>query len=440
MEFLSNYWVVFLIIAAVFLFAPVLVAALFRTVVEPNEVHIIQYTKKTVSYGKDTPNGNVYYSFPSWMPVIGVNGVVLPVNVFDVDLSKYEAYDKDRLPFMVDIKAFFRIGDHGVAASRVASVDELKNQLEALVQGAIRTVLAGSTIEQIMQGRATFGDQFTKEVAEQLSSWGVVTVKNIELMDIRDSQGSNVIKNIMDKKKSYIEMESRLEVAKNHRVAELSEIDAKRDIEKSKQDSEKEVGLRRVDNQKTVGIAEQEALQGIREKQKETAEKDMAVKKVNEIRTAEIAKERRTIDAEASKVATVLNAEAELEKKEREAKAIQLEGAARADAEKQMQMAPVQAQIELAEKVGANKEYQEYMVRIETVKAQAEVGVAQAGALQAANIKVIATGGSVSDGLSKIGDLFSANGGTKVGALLEGLAQTEVGGDILTKFLGKKAE
>ena len=60
---------------------------------------------------------------------------------------------------------------------------------------------------------------FTDEVASQLKEWGVESVKNIELMDIRDLHGSEVIANIMKKKKSQIEMESRVTVAENTRKA-----------------------------------------------------------------------------------------------------------------------------------------------------------------------------------------------------------------------------
>jgi flotillin len=51
-----------------------------------------------------------------------------------------------------------------------------------------------------MEERSVYGQQFTDEVKDQLQEWGVVAVKNIELMDIRDSKDSNVIENIMDKK------------------------------------------------------------------------------------------------------------------------------------------------------------------------------------------------------------------------------------------------
>ena len=81
-------FVVLLIITALFL----------RRVVETNEVHIVQSAKATKSYGKDTPNGNTYYEWPSWVPVLGVTKIKLPVSVFDLELQAYEAYDVGRVP------------------------------------------------------------------------------------------------------------------------------------------------------------------------------------------------------------------------------------------------------------------------------------------------------------------------------------------------------
>ncbi|MEO6172524.1 MAG: SPFH domain-containing protein, partial [Arenimonas sp.] len=187
---------------AVVIFLTLFIALLLRRVVPTNEVHIIQSGKATVSYGKDHEAGNTYYEWPAWLPKIGIVKIVLPVSVFDGDLEAYEAYDKGRLPFVVDVKAFFRISDSNLAAQRVSSFDELRSQLHAILQGAVRTILASADIEEIMQGRSQFGEAFTREVETQLVNWGVSTVKNIELMDIRDSTGSHVIKNIMEKKKS----------------------------------------------------------------------------------------------------------------------------------------------------------------------------------------------------------------------------------------------
>lgn len=215
-----------------------------RRVVNTNEVHIVQSAKRTVSYGKDQEAGNTYYQWPSWLPRIGITVIVLPVSVFSLRLRDYEAYDSGRLPFVLDLEAFFRIDNSNIAAQRVANFNELNGQLTSILQGAARTILASKTIEEIMQGRAEFGDAFTKEVNEQLKAWGVTTVKNIELMDIRDSNGSKVIQNIMDKKKSEIERESRVVVAENKKAAENAEINAMREVDINRQLALQQVGIK----------------------------------------------------------------------------------------------------------------------------------------------------------------------------------------------------
>ena len=70
--------------AAVIVLLFILIPLLFRRVVATNEVHIVQTSKSTTSYGKDTTNGNSYYEFPSWIPIIGVTKIVLPVSIFSI--------------------------------------------------------------------------------------------------------------------------------------------------------------------------------------------------------------------------------------------------------------------------------------------------------------------------------------------------------------------
>lgn len=420
-----------------------------RRVVPTNQVHIVQRAKQTISYGKDTTNGNTYYEFPSWIPILGITKVVLPVSVFDLDLKSYEAYDIGRLPFVVDIKAFFRIDDSNMAAARVSSFVELKEQLLGIVQGAVRSILANSELEQIMSKRSVYGETFTKEVAEQLKAWGVVPVKNIELMDVRDSSGSQVIANIMAKKQSLIEKESRTEVARNRQQAEEAEIEASREVALKQQSAKQAVGEREAEADKKIGMAKAQSQAEIAESLKATREKEMEVERIKAVRSAEIAKEATIVNAEADKRAKVLEweankesalleAAAKLELKTKEAEGIKVEGLAKADAEKEMQLASVKAQITLAEQIGNNQGYQEYLIRIRTVEAQQAIGVEQAKNLGKADIKVIANAGSVDSGVKNVMDLFTPKGGTAVGGALEALANTDAGKQLLEKFVKKE--
>ena len=444
------------IIPSIFAVAGLVVAGILafwvislRRVVSTNEVHIIQSSKKTVSFGKDQEAGNTYYEWPSWIPIIGINVIKLPVSVFSLRLKDYEAYDNGRLPFVLDLEAFFRIENSNVAAQRVAGYQELNQQLLSILQGAARTILASKTIEEIMQGRSEFGDAFTKEVNEQLKAWGVTTVKNIELMDIRDSRESQVIQNIMDKKKSEIEKESRIVVASNMKAAQNAEIDAQREVELNKQVAAEQVGIRTAEKDKAVGIANEKSQQDIKQQQKITTEKAMEVARVENVKAAEIAKDvnvvkaeeqKQTdvIQAEGQKQKTVLIAEGQLEAQRREAEAIQVKGQATAEAEKALQLAPVEAQIVLAKEIGENQSYQQYLITIRQVEANQAIGVEQARALDKADIKVIANSGTVTGGISSLGELFTSQGGSNVGAALEGLAQSEIGKQLLDKFVAPK--
>jgi flotillin len=442
--------------------ASILIPYLLRRVVPTNEVHIIQSRKATISYGKDMSQGTTYYEWPHWIPVFGVTKTILPVSVFDLDLASYEAYDKGRLPFVVDIKAFFRIVDSNVAAQRVSSFEELQGQLKAVVQGAVRTILASNEIEEIMQGRSKFGEEFTKEVSSQLTNWGVATVKNIEMMDIRDHQSSAVIRNIMEKKKSHIEMQSRTEVAKNMQIAQIAEVEAQKITEIQKQQAMQEIGQRTAEKDKQIGIAQQLASQEIKEQERITKEKEMNINRVAEVKAAEIEREKNLvkadqirqsgiivaegekqksiIGAEGTKQETILKAEGNLQTQQLDAQGIKAQGEAKAEAERLMQLAPINAQIELAKEIGSNDKYQHYLLSIRKIEADQAIGIEQAKALKDADLKVIANGGDVVSGINKLTDVFSAKGGTEIGGMLEAVAQSEQGKALLGKILNKKSE
>lgn len=428
----------------------VLTAIMLRRVVPTNEVHIVQTKKTTLSYGKDTKNGNVYYEWPSFLPLIGITKTSLPVSNFDIPLNDYEAYDEGRLPFLVDIMAFFRVKDPNTAAQRVSSFSELRDQLKSVVQGAARSILASNNIEKIMQGRSEFGQFFTDEVSGQLNSWGVETVKNIELMDIRDSKDSKVIQNIMEKKKSEIEAESRTAVANNNRNARLAEIEADREIELRDEDKRKSVGERKIEVDLQLNKQTEVASQTVNAEKRTTAETEMEIKRVQDVQSSEIAKSVRLVKADEDRQAKIIDAEAQrdqiqlvatgkLEEARRDAEGIQARGLAEAEAEKAKQLAPVRAQIELAQEIGENNGYQHYLISIRKIEAEQEIGIAQAVALQAADVKVIATSDSGSNGLSSVGDVVTARGGTQLGAMIEAARQVPAVDNILSAA-GVKSE
>ncbi len=455
------------VIIALVVLAAIIVALAFwvfslRRVVPTNEVHIIQRGKETISYGKGSKEnrGNVYYEFPACIPYIGVTRTTLPISVFDVTLVAYEAYDKGRLPFVVDVKAFFRISDSNTAAARISDFSELKNQITDIVRGAVRSIMANAELEDIMGERAIYGSRFTEMVKEQLGNWGVEPVKNIELMDVRDAKDSEVIGNIMAKKSSEIEMQSRSEVAANMKKAREAEIQAAQDVDLKQEEANQQVGMKKATVQREVGLADERAKQAVKEQAKVTAEKEMEVQKVTQVKKAEIDKEANIILAEQNKEVAVKNAEAvkaqvelraeadkrqielkaeaELSKGLKEAQAIEAKGKAEAEAKKQMELAPVNAQITLAKEIGENQGYQDYLVRLEQIKALCEVGIEQAKNLGNADIKINTMANTIPSGVSKVADVFSPQGGLNLAGMFETMAQSPIGQQVIEKVVGKK--
>lgn len=434
-------------------------ALIWRRVVPTNMVHIVQSSKNTVSYGRGREAGNTYYEIPAFVPFFGVTVTQFPESVFDLNLKDYDAYDVDRLPFLVDIRAFFRISDSQIAAQRVSNFTELQGQLSGVLQGAVRSVLAQYNLDRIMSDRANLGKEFSNMVDAGLKEWGVSTVKTIEFMDIRDARESQVIHNIMAKKKSFIEMESRVEVAKNIQEAETKEIEAKRQIALSRTEAEQQVGIREAEKEKTIGIANEKNKQEVQLEAKLTTERQMEVQKVQSVRQAEIDKDVATVKAEQDKQVRVVNAEADKQAQvikaqaekestvqiadgnliatKKSAEGIQAEGLAKAEAEKAILLAPVNAQLTLAKEIGENQSYQAYLIEVRKVEATQAVGIEMAGAMAKADLKVIANSGSVQNGVASLGDIFTPAGGTSIAGMLEALSQTDQGKALINGVVSK---
>ena len=478
----------------------IIIAAKYRTVVPTNMVHIVNSSSGRRVYGKDSEFGNTYYSFPDWIPKIGVNVTQFPTSNFGVELLDYAAYDHKRLPFQVDVQAFFVMENADIVSQRVSDFRELKDHLQKIVSGAVRKVTASLPLERILSARSELSLKFDAEVSEQLKDWGVKAVNSIEFMNIKDANGSTVIQDIQQKEESRINRESREVQAENEQAAKIKEIEAQRKVAMEQENAAQQVGTRTAEKNQAVGIAQEQSKQAVAEQNKLTTEKNMEVKRIEETRAAEIAKEvaltqaeqkrqEITINAESQKVAEITEAEAEKQKQvlaaqaakeaaelkaeadkiavqkkaeaeklaverkaEADQKSVQLSseaqleadkrkaegtlaiqdaeavgikkiGTAKADAEKEMQMASVTAQTELANQIGDNESYQTYLLQVKQIEVNGEIGIAQAKALESANIQIV--GGSGTDG------------GLSLGGMLTGLVATDAGKAIVERVAGK---
>jgi flotillin len=260
----------------------------------------------------------------------------------------------------------------------------------------------------------------------------------MELMDVRDADGSRVIGDIMAMKASNIQMLSRVEVANNMKAAETAEIAARQEVDVRNQEALQIVGQRTAEKDKLVGIATEKAAQEVQAEAATTREREMQVLRVATMRQAEITKDAQVVEATQDKETTILRADGDLQATKLTAEGIRADGAAQADAKKAMELAPIAAQIELAKELGQNQGYQAYLVSLKGVEAYVDVGVEQAKAIASADIKVIANTGDAVQGVGDAMSLISPRGGTAIGGMLEALKNTPEGAAILERILGAK--
>lgn len=144
--------------------------------------------------------------------------------------------------------------------------------------------------------------------------------------------------------------------------------------------------------------------------------------------------------AQAELYTTTQKAEGDLILMTKNAEGILKEGQAQADATKAMEIAKVSGQIELAEKISEKEGYMEYLQMIEAIKASEKIGVSRSDALQKADMKILANTWNIDGGINNALDIFSSKGGASLGGMLENLNNTELGQQLLNKFLGKKED
>lgn len=435
------------IILALFLGGIILTIISWRVVVPTDEYHIIQSANKTIEYGRGKPAGNVYYNVPSFIPKFGITRKVMSAVIFDVMINRYEAFDKGRVPFYVDIAGFFRIEDASVASQKVSSLEELHQQLQAIVASVARTILAKMDINEVLESRAELGDMFMSEISQNIAAFGLVCTKNVELMKIYDVENSSIISNIQKKRESEIDRDAKIAIAQNIQKAESEKIEAARIVALKEAQKQEEVGKKQAEAYREIELAEEKRKQDVQEAMKLSAEKELAVKKVQEVQLAEIAKQKKIIEEEQAKQVKIIQAEAQAQelrelalgrkeaaendatavkvRAEAEAEFIQKKALAEAEGEAKKKEATIADQVALMDKMEKNKEYAAYLQAIKAIEMYGKAEQLKAEALSKADIKFLSTGknelgeflGKMGLGLETLEDL---KGPEKIKDLIKG--------------------
>ncbi len=383
-------------------------------VIGSNEAHVVVIMGSGRKIYSPVPGEGVkaktaYFYIPFLM-----KRYIMPLTNVKLNVDNIHLNDIQVAPFVCDVITWLHIAEPVKAAERLDFTKDvftgLHSDLTAIVQAVARAAAMKQEILDIMRDRATFSKGVSSEVDVVLKEWGVQLV-NLEVNDIRDREGSEVISNYELQRKAQVESMTRIEVSKRDREAIEQEQDNKQKAEIATALSERAFTTAQIEKDAAIGIAMQDKEKAIAESMKVANQTKIEAHRVTEVGKEDVEKQ-----------ATITRAEGEGEyiriKGEKEANVITLTGSAEADAIRAKGLAEAEAKEKMAE---ALQKFNDAATGIEKIHAWKEVQKAYADAQgkMAANaeIKLVSSG----EGGSIFGFPVNAKTGADLGQFLEGM-------------------
>jgi len=193
---------------------------------------------------------------------------------------------------------------------------ELAAQVSKVVQATTRDSTTKKTIREIINDREGIIKEIKDPLTKAIDNWGL-SLKDIELVEFKDADGTHVISDISSIIEQQIESEARQKNAEQKKIARLKEAEAEELAKKREIAKEEEIGKR---NQLKAKL--------IAEKEKEARDKELDVEKIQRVKTQEIEKARATVQAQQEREVAKIDAikRKEVESINKEQKKLEGEG------------------------------------------------------------------------------------------------------------------
>jgi flotillin len=397
----------------------VLILSLLKcyTVVEPNKAHVVVFMGSGRKvYSPHMADGIKKPTSYFFIPML-MKRTILPLTNVKMEIDGFELTDANVAPFMCEVTCWFRIEQPEIAVEKL-DIDEtletaVRGTLEELIRGISRASAMKQEVLDIMRDRKTFGDSVEKEVNGALEEWGLELVK-LEIIDFSDPEGSSVIADYENMRKSEISSNSRKIVAAQNKDANVVEAESIKQSGVARAESDREVQKAEVEKNKQVLISQEQANQEV------AMQRQLAnVKKVEAERALTVGQA--TVQQQATVTLAEGEAKAVYTKGKASADVVQATGTAEAVVVESKGLAEAKAKDAMAE---ALKKYNDSGINLEKIKAYVDVQKTMyenlGMALQAAHINLV--GGA--EGNSLFGFDLGSKGGAGLGQFIKSLEAT----------------
>ena len=305
-EFLVNYWWIIILAIIGVVFA---IAAALRTIVPPDKIDIVVRSGRSNIYCSNKEYmldegdiKSVYYKFPSWLPGIGLYVRRMLLQMLEIKVPDFVAFDKNRARFSCDIVAFVAIKDGKKAAMRMPpTADAMSRQLQQVLWATMRDSTTKMTVRTIINNRSEVIDMIKAPLTEALDEWGL-GLKDIEIVEFKDGPDSKVVSDISSIREQEIDTEARQKNADQVKKAKIVEAETMEEYRKREIQKDEEIAMR-----------EQKKLQEVAKEEKIATEQSLEVTKVEQVKQEKIDKEQAEVKAEREKEVARINAEQQKE-------------------------------------------------------------------------------------------------------------------------------
>ncbi len=321
---LGNLWMLLGIaamiigVAILFLLYKIVPANYADVVVQKGKTRVFSSDTKYSASGEFSSEGKAaYFKIPSFIPGIGMEVHEMSLEILPINVPDFKAFDIDRARFLCDIMAYVAIINPVEAAKRFGgNMKQVEEQVSKVVQATTRDSTTKKTVREIINDREGIIAEIKDPLSKAISNWGLA-LKDIELVEFKDTSESHVISDISSIIEEQINSEARQKNAEQKKMARLKEAIADESAKKREIERDEEVAKR-----------EQMKNRLVAEREKEAVKEKLEVVKVDKVKNQEIEKEKARVLAEQEKVVAKIDAEKrkDVEKIIKEQKQLEGEG------------------------------------------------------------------------------------------------------------------
>ncbi|MCK4687671.1 MAG: SPFH domain-containing protein [Candidatus Lokiarchaeota archaeon] len=177
-----------------------------RTVIEYKRLIIFRFGKYKRIVGP-----GIIYKFP-----LIEKSMEVDLRIKTLDISKQDIITKDNIPVTADTSVFYKVINPQYATTKI---ENFVRAVFNYTQGALRDVIGGMALDEILTQREKISQEIRKVVDEETREWGIeisqIKIQQIELPQTMKRAMAVEAEKEREKRASIIASQGELESAKN---------------------------------------------------------------------------------------------------------------------------------------------------------------------------------------------------------------------------------